>query len=198
MTAGGSGTNAWIGLNDFAEEGSFVWSDDEPLGYENFATGEPNDFGDGEDAVSIGKVDGSGVAGDPLWYDSSKISSAPYICAKTASPTTASGGFMRGCAGGHWVMGTPYKQPRSLSIRLAPTIVYGIFKEQVYDEIAPRKVALNETITTAAECAAVVHRDHEAANAAVYSNVGREECWAVFEVAGVIYDPMLQTCVFEQ
>ena len=52
---------------------------------------------------------------------------------------------------------------------------------------------------TAAEnlSAAVVHRDHEAANAAVYSNVGRDECWAVFEVAGVIYDPMLQTCVFE-
>ena len=33
-------------------------------------------------------------------------------------------------------MGTPYKQPRSLGIRLAPTIVYGIFKEQVYDEIS--------------------------------------------------------------
>jgi hypothetical protein len=44
--------------------------------------------------------------------------------------------------------------------------------------------------------AAVVHRDYE--NAAVYSNVGREECWAVFEAAGVIYDPVLQTCVFEQ
>ena len=45
-------------------------------------------------------------------------------------------------------------------------------------------------------CAAVVHRDYE--NAAVYSNVGREECWAVFEAAGVIYDPVLRTCVFEQ
>ena len=32
----------------------------------------------------------------------------------------------------------------------------------------------------------------------VYSNVGREECWAVFEVAGVIYDPVLQTCMFEE
>ena len=94
-------------------------------------------------------------------------------------------------------MGTPYKQPSSLTIRLAPTIVYGMYKEKVYEEIAARKVALNETITTAAECAAVVHRDYEAANAAVYSNVGREECWAVFEAAGVIYDPVLQTCVFE-
>ena len=90
------------------------------------------------------------------------------------------------------------KQPTSLSTRLAPTIVYGIYKEEIYDEIVPRKIALNETITTAAECATVVHRDYETANAAVYSNVGREECWAVFEAAGVIYDPMLQTCVFER
>ena len=46
--------------------------------------------------------------------------------------------------------------------------------------------------------AAVVHGDYEAANAAVYSNIGREECWAVFGAAGVIYDPVLQTCVFEE
>ena len=70
-------------------------------------------------------------------------------------------------------------------------------QDKVYDEIVATKLAINETITTPAECAAVVHRDYEAANAAVYSNVGREECWAVFDVAGMIYDPMLQTCVFE-
>ena len=34
-------------------------------------------------------------------------------------------------------------------------------------------------------------------NAAVYSNVGRKECWAVFDAVGMVYDPMLQTCVFE-
>eukprot|EP01046_Picozoa_sp_COSAG06_P068044 COSAG06_NODE_17914_length_914_cov_1.636810_1_plen_82_part_00 len=55
--------------------------------------------------------------------------------------------------------------------------------------------ASQPSVTTAAECAAVVHRDYEAANAAAYSN-GREECWVVFEAAGVIYDPMAQTCVF--
>ena len=44
----------------------------------------------------------------------------------------------------------------------------------------------------------MVHRDYEAANAAAYSNVGREECWAVSEAAGVIYDPVAQTCVFDQ
>ena len=110
-------------------------------------------------------------------------------------PIVANGGEMNGCVGGHWVMGTPYKQT-SLTAHFAPTIVYGMYKENMYDMIAPTKVALNETITTAAECAAVVHRDYESANAAVYSNIGREECWAVFEVAGVIYDPVLQTCVF--
>jgi hypothetical protein len=92
----------------------------------------------------------------------------------------------------------PYKQSTFLSNRLAPTIVYGMYKQWLYEEIAPRKVALNETITTAAECAAVVHRDYEEANAAVYSNIGRCECWAVMEAVGVIYDPVLQTCIFEQ
>jgi hypothetical protein len=44
----------------------------------------------------------------------------------------------------------------------------------------------------------VVHRDYGEANAAVYSNIGRCECWAVMEAVGVIYDPVLQTCIFEQ
>jgi hypothetical protein len=73
-----------------------------------------------------------------------------------------------------------------------------MYKQWLCEEIAPRKVALNETIATAAECAAVVHRDYGEANAAVYSNIGRCECWAVMEAVGVIYDPVLQTCIFEQ
>ena len=105
---------------------------------------------------------------------------------------------MLGCTHGHWVMGTPYKQPIAHGIRLAPTIVYGMYTEKVYEEIAATKVALNETITTPAECVVVVHRDYEAAKAAGYSNIGREQCWAVFEVAGVLYDPVVQTCVFDQ
>ena len=186
-------TRVWIGLNDMIEEGSFVWSDDEPLEYTNW---NPTNFHNGDDDQFDAIELFGGV--DYRWADQLQTNLYPYICAKKATPTVASGGDMLGCAGGHWVMGTPYKQPRSLSTRLAPTIVYGMFKEQVYDEITPRKVELNETITTPAECAAVVHRDYEAANAAVYSNVGREECWAAFEVVGVIYDPVLQTCVFDQ
>jgi hypothetical protein len=181
-----AGVQVWIGLNDVAESGNFVWSDGEPLEYTNWEAAE----GPRTDEKTI-VIDEPGG-----WDDWGGM--FPYICAKKATPTFASGGEMNGCTGGRWVMGTPYKQPRFLSIRLAPTIVYDMFKQKVYDEIAPQKVALNETITTAAECAAVVHRDYEAANAAVYSNVGREECWAVFKAAGVIYDPALQTCVFEQ
>jgi hypothetical protein len=33
---------AWIGLNDVAEEGNWVWDNGEPLGYTRWAAGEPN------------------------------------------------------------------------------------------------------------------------------------------------------------
>ena len=95
-------------------------------------------------------------------------------------PASATGGEMDGCRGGRWVMGTPYKQVASLSY-LPPTIIYGAYKQKVYDQIRPTKIALNETVTTPAECATLVHRDHRAATAAEYSNVGGEWCFAVFE-----------------
>jgi hypothetical protein len=160
----------WIGLTDSAEEGSFVWSDDEPLEYSNWYPGDPN--GDG-DAVALLE------AQDHKWIDIPD-KPYPYICAKKATPTFASGGVMLGCAGGHWVMGTPYKQVASLSY-LPRTIVYGAFKQKVYDQIEPLKIRLNETVTTPAECATLVHRDHREATAAEYSNVGGEWCFAVFE-----------------
>ncbi len=43
----------WIGLNDIAQEGTFVWVSGEPVTYTNWAPGEPNDFPPGEDAVVI-------------------------------------------------------------------------------------------------------------------------------------------------
>ncbi len=43
----------FIGLTDETLEGTFVWLDDEPLGYSNWASGEPNDNGGDEDCVQI-------------------------------------------------------------------------------------------------------------------------------------------------
>ena len=43
----------WIGLNDEAVEGTFVWYDQSPVTYTNWASGEPNNNGSGEDCVQI-------------------------------------------------------------------------------------------------------------------------------------------------
>ena len=168
----------WIGLNDMAEEcehdgDCFVWSDGEPLEYSNWLQGMPNNNGN-QDAVQLY------VPQSSQWQDYGETTLNPYICAKKATPVFASGGDMLGCAGGHWVMGTPYQHVASLSY-LPPTIAYGIYEQELYDQIAPLKISLNETVTTAAACAALVHRDHRAATAAEYSNIGGEWCTAVFE-----------------
>ena len=165
----------WIGLSDIAEEGSFVWSDDEPLEqYANFAAGQPDNAGSAEDAVFYS-------SGTHDWGDQAQTTPHPYVCARKATPSVASGGVMLGCQGGQWVMGEPYKHVESLSY-LPPTIVYGIYKPKVYEEIRPTKIQLNLTVTTPAECAALVHKYYRTANAAEYSNVGKESCKAVFDV----------------
>ena len=43
----------WIGLNDFAQEGTFVWSNGDPVTYTNWYPGEPNDFLGMEDGVEL-------------------------------------------------------------------------------------------------------------------------------------------------
>eukprot|EP01045_Picozoa_sp_COSAG04_P010231 COSAG04_NODE_619_length_11882_cov_18.845880_9_plen_275_part_00 len=196
LASRGGSQNTWIGLNDFVEEGSFVWSDDEPMEYtnwqtctwsatsaiENSRTGndqcEPNNWRSahhlGEDAVSLYSHH------EFQWRDTYELHALPYICAQEARPIAASGGEMNGCAGGRWVMGTPYRHIESLSY-LPPTIVYGMYPEDVYSRITPVKITLNETVTTPAACAALVHRDHPTASAAEYSNVGAEWCRAVFD-----------------
>ena len=120
------------------------------------------------------------------------------VCARKATPAEADGGDMLGCAGGHWVMGTPYTTNTSLS--LPHTIAFGLYEPKIYDVIAPRKEPMNESlVSTPAECVALVRRDFPEARAAEYSNSGKEWCNAVFgEMGGVIYDPMVQSCIFDE
>ena len=47
-------SNLWMGLNDVAQEGVWKWANgDTPVGYTNWAPGEPNNWGAGEDHVYI-------------------------------------------------------------------------------------------------------------------------------------------------
>lgn len=50
---------AWIGLNDFATEGKFLWADNTPLKYTKWRDNEPNNLGGNEDAVAIYRNDGT-------------------------------------------------------------------------------------------------------------------------------------------
>ena len=134
-----TGGTAWIGLNDVADEGSWVWSDDEPLEYSNFNPGEPSGDGDG---VSIAK------AFDGQWNDIAETTALPYICARNALPTSANGGNMLGCVGGHWLMGVPYTASVT---KIPPTTAFGIYDPSVYEVIKPTTMAINETVATPAD-----------------------------------------------
>ena len=46
---GGVDIDLWMGFNDVATEGTFVWSSGEPVSFTNWDVGEPNNAGAGED-----------------------------------------------------------------------------------------------------------------------------------------------------
>ena len=58
-----AGNYVWIGLNDIAEEGTFVWTDGSPNTYAKFTDGEPDNYLNSEDCVVISKIS-SGDYGD--------------------------------------------------------------------------------------------------------------------------------------
>ncbi|MEC7983936.1 MAG: MopE-related protein, partial [Myxococcota bacterium] len=63
----------WTGLNDRALEDDFVWSNGDPLTYENWEAAEPNDSG-GEDCMSLNQF------GDDLWNDNRCSNSYYFVC----------------------------------------------------------------------------------------------------------------------
>ena len=68
----------WIGLSDSASEGNFVWDDDSPVLYTNWATGEPNNNAGNEHLVDI----------DPLlgqWNDDNDDEVKHFFCSHPPS-----------------------------------------------------------------------------------------------------------------
>jgi hypothetical protein len=64
----------WMGLNDIASEGTWVWSDGTPLSYTNWHSGEPNDGGGNEDCGQLNRFT------DETWNDEPCSSAFAYIC----------------------------------------------------------------------------------------------------------------------
>lgn len=59
----------WIGLNDAATEGSFVWTSGEPSTYTNWAVGQPDNSGDEDFGMIFVNENGSPSARRSHWND---------------------------------------------------------------------------------------------------------------------------------
>lgn len=69
----------WVGFSDQSAEGGWVWSDETPVAYVDWADGEPNNYGNGEDCMEI--VVG-GLAGGGTWNDQNCGRKSKAICEK--------------------------------------------------------------------------------------------------------------------
>ena len=64
----------WFGINDISEEGVFVYeSNDEPITWTNWASGEPNNAGGHGQGDCVRLKEGK-------WYDLGCDSIRPYVC----------------------------------------------------------------------------------------------------------------------
>jgi len=69
--------DVWLGATDAASEGTFIWMTGEPLVFDNWRAGEPNDGNspDRSEDCMVQEVDNGGT-----WDDRSCVSLFPYFC----------------------------------------------------------------------------------------------------------------------
>lgn len=71
---GGQSRLLWIGLNDFAKEGAYVWSSGQTASFRRWAPGEPNNAQAGEDFVAMYYP---GHSSGGMWNDWGNVDSDP-------------------------------------------------------------------------------------------------------------------------
>ena len=74
------GSKWWIGLNDRAIEGDFVWSDGTPVGYTNWNSSEPNNAGGNEDCGQLNRFNENNSNEPGTWNDEPCSTGMPFIC----------------------------------------------------------------------------------------------------------------------
>lgn len=76
---GGQASRWYIGLDDLAVEGTFVWVDGSPVGYASWGVNEPNNSGGLESCVVL-------YAGDGSWNDQPCSLASDFICEGANKP----------------------------------------------------------------------------------------------------------------
>ena len=93
LSSHGFGGVIWLGYTDDVSEGSFYWLDGSPMGYTNWAPGEPNNSGGNEDCVQMYP--------DGQWNDLNCSSGAASILEVGLCPqATVNSNTLQICAGG--------------------------------------------------------------------------------------------------
>lgn len=85
------GMQCWIGLNDQAVEGTFVWSDGSAVDFDHFSAGQPDDWhpeDGGEDTVQLWqRPDQAAHVGS--WNDQAETSVIAFVCETAVSTATS-------------------------------------------------------------------------------------------------------------